>query len=113
MTTYTIKRLTMDQIEAVFRSDRFWALTDDQLAALHERLEELRQPAAVSSPQKAWRWHWRSWQGATVAGVLMVAFWPAVQVLIAAVTITFFVAWVLFAYAAQAAALWKLLRSNR
>jgi len=113
MTTYRIKRLTMDQIEAVFRSDRFWALTDDQLAALQERLEELRQPAAVSSPQKTSLWRWRSYQGATVVGVVVVVFWPVVQVLIAAVTITACVAWMVFTYAAQAAALWKLLRSNR
>lgn len=37
-----ISHLTAEQVQAVFKNERFCQLTDDQLAALHHRAEQLQ-----------------------------------------------------------------------
>jgi len=50
-----IETLTWEQVNAVWRSDEFCMLTDRQLAALHERFEQLKLCRAWENVQRVAR----------------------------------------------------------
>jgi Flp pilus assembly protein TadB len=78
MKAQRISHLTAEQVAAVFKSERFCQLTDGQLAALHQRAEQLQAQQRQARIRRR-----QCWVAAAAVVVVLVALAPIWHVVVA------------------------------